>query len=126
MAVVPINAPGGQTLTVNNTQVNSGVNNYTMGSGSSDDIVGRYVVDLRGSGVSMTVTGRARETANPFLAIPYIARYLNGAVGTDAVVSTAITSDSIISIISDGLEIGLNFTSVGAGSMTVDVRPCSG
>jgi hypothetical protein len=105
-------------------------NVYTMGSASSDEIVGRWILDFRSSSFSgsLTIVGRARGSQNAFVGIPYTARYLNGAVGSDAVQAgnTAITNDSIISVISDGLEIGVNAGTVTSGTMSLDCRPCSG
>lgn len=133
MSNIAINNPGKEDSPVifgtGAGQLGAG-NVYTIGSGSSDDIVGRWILDFRSSSFSgsLTIVGRARGSANAFVGVPYTARYLNGAVASDGVQAgnTAITNDSIISVISDGLEIGINAGTVTSGTMSLDCRACSG
>lgn len=75
------------------------------------------------SALSASILVKARSAAgeaqadNPtFLQIPYLAQYLNGAVGTNVYSSAAITGVSIIQVPATGLEIGLDVTyTAGAG-----------
>ena len=87
-------------------------NTFILGTAGQDNTVGRWICDIRAGGgtISIVVKGRSAGSANAFLAIPYTKRYLNGAVGDDSKVSTAITSDSIIDIDSTGLDIALDVT----------------
>jgi hypothetical protein len=133
MGNVAINNPGKEdspvTFGTGAGQLASG-NVYTIGSASSDDIVGRWILDFRSSSFSgsLTIVGRARGSQNAFIGIPYTARYLNGAVASDAkqAGNTAITNDSIIDVDSSGLEIGINAGTVTSGTMSLDCRACSG
>jgi hypothetical protein len=86
------------------------------GAGLSTRLV--HLVSSSFSG-SITVKGRARGTTVAYVAIPYKKRYLNGAVGDDSFVSTAITDTSIIEINGAGLDLQLDCTSYTSGSMDV-------
>lgn len=58
--------------------------------------------------------------AQPWRQIPYIARYLNGALGTDATVTTTITAATIARVLAEGLEIALQLVAAPtAGTATV-------
>lgn len=89
------------------------------GSGS----VARKVIELTvGSLVgSFVVQGRLAGQGGTFVAIPYKSRYVNGAVGTEAFVTTALTGNSIIEVNSTGIEVRLAYThtsgTVGTGTL---------
>lgn len=72
----------------------------------SDD--GTYTVKARPIGSSVTP-----------VAIPYQSLHLNGVVGTGALVSTAITADSMIAVEADGLEIVISRATGTTGSSTL-------
>lgn len=84
--------------------------------------VNRYILDMRSTAFigTITVKSRRRNSGNPFVALPYTARFLNGAAGTDAKVTTGITTDSIIDIDATDLDIVLDTTAAyTSGTMTV-------
>lgn len=63
---------------------------------------------------TMIVVGRvpagSNGVVNNWRQIPYVARYLNGAVGTNATVSTAITGVTLAELQASGLELALQVT----------------
>lgn len=60
------------------------------------------------------------------VAVCYQARFINGSVGTDAIVSTAITGTSLIIVPATGQSIVIDCTSFTSGSMTVYAYPYAG
>lgn len=68
---------------------------------------------------SVTIKGRAQGTSAAFVAIPYKPRYLNGSVSDEIPVGTAITSTSIIDVDVSGLDLQLDATISGGGSVVV-------
>lgn len=97
-------------------------------SGQKQGAATIILVDLRSVSFvgSITAKCRAAGSANTPLAISYRKHYLNGAVGDETFVSTAITTDSIIEFNAAGLDIVLDCTSFTSGSATVNVRLLTG
>lgn len=96
-----------------------GTNVYVLGDGAKYK-VSTKVIQLVSSAFSgsIAVKGRVTGTANTPVAIPYRKRYLNGAVGDDTFVSTAITTDSLIEVNADGIDVILDVTYT-SGTMAV-------
>ena len=86
------------------------------------------VLDLRSTAFvgSVTVKCRAAGSSNPPVPLAYRKHYLNGAVGDESYVSTAITTDSVIEVNAAGLDIVLDCTAFTSGSAAVAVRPITG
>jgi|SRR5262252_2087604 len=111
---------------------NQGTGQYILGD-ASDGIVGTFSVHLynmSGLGASAVVKARSRlEQAYsdnaPFLPIPYLALYLNGAVGAVTYQVAPLTADSIILIPATGLQIMLDVTYTG-GTGRIYWCPCEG
>lgn len=91
----------------------------------SKDFVGSIAIQIvAGTLATLSLTVQARSNAGEastdgvaFEPIPYLAQYLNGAVGTNVYSSVAITGNSIIQVPATGLEIALVFTSAsGTGA----------
>lgn len=119
------------------------VNNYVVGIAAPH---GEYVSTWAIHIVSNTATGSitvscrsgAREATNKaanmevagddiaFVPTVYKSLNLNGAVGTGALVSTAITGTSVIHVPATGLQISLNCTALSAGTFTVYAVPLVG
>lgn len=99
------------------TDIRSGV--LTIGDvyvldDASADRQGKIAFDINygAAAGSFNVVGRVRvpptqATKSPWRLIPYQSKYLNGAVGTDASVSTTITGNSLIVVDASAMEIGL-------------------
>jgi hypothetical protein len=105
-----------------------GANAYIL-SGAHITGVATKVIQLVGSspvGLSITVKGRVAGSGNTPVAIPYRKRYLNGAVGDDTLVSTAITSDSLIEVNVAGLDVVLDNASYTSGSFAVTTKDLVG
>ena len=105
----------------NNFKIDNTVQGYILGNGAAYK-VSTKVIQLIGTapvGFSITVRGRITGTGNAFVAIPYRKRYLNGLVGDDTFVSTAITTDSLIEVNADGIDILLDVTAATSGSFAV-------
>lgn len=100
---------------------------------ASDGRVGTHAVMLVSSSFSGSVTVKARirgsdaatDAVTP-VAVPYLARYLNGAVGSDSIVTTAITGTSLILVPSSGQVPVLDCTSYTSGTLTAYVFPLEG
>lgn len=88
---------------------------------AASGVVGRWIVHVVSSSFSgsITVKGRLAGSGNTLVAIPYVGRYLNGAVGSDASGTAAITDTSLVDIDATGLEVALVCTSYTSGSMDV-------
>jgi hypothetical protein len=75
---------------------------------------------------SLTLVARKRgDTTRPFRTVPYKSNYLNGAAGTGALVTTAITTDSLIEAQGGALEFGLLVTAYTSGYLDVGYTPVS-
>lgn len=68
---------------------------------------------------SYSVTARPQGSSVTPVAIPYQSLHLNGSAGTGALVTTAITTDSMIAVEADGLEVCLVRSGGAAGSSTL-------
>lgn len=92
--------------------------NYDLGD-SGSGMTARKVIELTiGSLVgSFAVQGRAAGQGGTFVPIPYKSRYVNGAVGTEAFVTTALTGNSLIEVNTTGIEVRLAYTHT-SGSTT--------
>jgi hypothetical protein len=80
---------------------------------------------------SISVKSRiqGKEAADASVApvpVVYVARYLNGSVGTDALVSTAITTTTLMIVPATGQNIVLDCTSYTSGSCSVYAFPYEG
>ena len=107
----------GKAFTIGTT-----VQGYVLPGGMPGSQVSTKVIQLVGTspvGFSITVQGRTVGSGNAGVPIPYRKRYLNGAVGDDTFVSTAITTDSLIEVNADGIDIILNVTAATSGSFAV-------
>lgn len=93
---------------------------YIIGGDSSGQ-ASLLLVQLTSSAFSGTITVKARKAGTSLtpLAIPYKSRYLNGAVSTDANLTTGITGSSVIEVDAAGLDIVLD-TAYTAGTMICD------
>lgn len=101
---------------------------YVLGGAHSENVATWHIHLVKVSGtVSLTVKSRSanREAsaATP-LAVPYCARYLNGVVSNDALVTTTITDTSMILVPASGQSIVLS--SGNTGVVTVYARPLEG
>jgi hypothetical protein len=82
----------------------------------------RKVIHLISSSFVGTITVKARAAGSPaataYVPIPYKSRYVNGAVGTEAFVTTGLTGTSLIEVNATGLDISLDTTAAfTSGSM---------
>jgi hypothetical protein len=104
-----------------------GANAYIIG-GQKQGQATLLLIDLRSTAFSgsITVKARAAGSANTPVAIAYRKRYLNGAVGDETFVSTAITTDSIIEVNAAGVDVVLDCTSFVSGLATATVRNITG
>jgi hypothetical protein len=102
----------GATFTVN------AANDYLLGDAHHADVSAMLVELVSDSFVgSITVTGRALGSSAAFVAIPYRPKHLNGVVGDNVPVGTAITDTSVILIDAAGMEIDIDCTAYTSGSM---------
>jgi hypothetical protein len=93
---------------------------YDCGDGGTTG-VSTKIFHLQSASFVGSITVKARRTGSAFtpVAVPYRKRYLNGSVGDDTFVSTAITGTSVIEVNCAGLEILLDCTSFTSGAMNV-------
>jgi hypothetical protein len=70
---------------------------------------------------TITVGARPQGSSAAIEPIPYQSLHLNGSAGTGALVTTAITDDSLIAVEADGLEIVLSLATHTTGSYTASV-----
>lgn len=119
------------------------VSNYVLGAaGPNAEMVTTWAIHIVSNTATGSITVSARS-AHPqatnkaanmgvagddiaFQPVPYKSMTLNGAVGTGALVSTAITGNSIIHVPASGLQISLNVTALSAGTFSVYALPCIG
>lgn len=100
---------------------------------TSDGFVGTMAVMLVSNSFSGSITVKSRimgkdasdATVVP-VAVNYLGRYVNGAIGTDTLGSAAITGTSLILIPASGQVPVLDCTSWVSGSMTVYCFPLDG
>lgn len=90
--------------------------------------VATKVIQLTSSSFSgsVTVKGRVAGSGATPVAIPYIKRYLNGAVADDSKVSTAITTDSLIEVDAAGIDVVLDCTAYTSGSLVAVTKDLVG
>lgn len=110
----------------NSFKIDNTVQGYNLGNGAAYKVSTKVIQLIGASNVGFTIVvkGRITGTANAFVPIPYRKRYLNGAVGDDTFVSTTITTDSLIEVNADGIDILLDVTAATSGSFaarTVDL-----
>src|SRR5690349_21372941 len=92
--------------------------NYDLGDAGASRLSRKVIEITVGSLVgSFAVQGRLAGGGGTYVAIPYKKHYLNGAVGDETYVSTAITGNSLIEVWASGLEIRLAYTHT-SGSTT--------
>lgn len=112
----------------------TGANIFKLTGASDEGQAGGVLVQLVGTslvGLSITVSGQshaievagATDVPKP---IVYRSLYVNGAVGTGAYVSTAITTDSIIFIPGCGMTPILNVTAFTSGTLVAYITPIIG
>ena len=107
MATVQMSGP---KFTINGSNV------YKLGGSSNESDAGGMLVHIVNDGTlsaTITVQGQSRQleiagAADAPLAIPYRSINVNGVVGTGAYVSTAITTNSIIFIPANGMDVILS------------------
>lgn len=123
MALVSVN--GTFPMTTNDT--------FVLGDGSTNEVA-VWELDIVPTGAAtgtITIVGRAANiggvsvTTPGFVAIPYQSLHLNGAAGTGAFVTTAITSRSLILVPASGISVGVTMASI-SGAWTVYARPLNG
>lgn len=123
--------------------VMSTVDNYVLGTAGLlaglDSTWAIHIVSNAATG-SITVSTRSaspmatNKSANmdvagddiAFVPTVYKGLYVNGAAGTGALVSTAITGSSVILVPASGQQISLNVTALSAGTFTVYAVPVAG
>lgn len=110
---------------VKNAHVMNANDTYILRWPHDNSVLGRpytlicHIDDNGSDDGTYTVAARPRGSSVTPVAIPYQSLHLNGAVGTGALVSTGITTDSMIAIEADGLEIALVRAGGSAGSSTL-------
>lgn len=97
--------------------------NYALGD-SGNGRLSRKVIELVvGSLVgSFVVNGRLSGGGGTFVPIPYMKHYLNGAVGDESYVSTALTGNSLIEVRASGMEIQLAYTHTSGSTAGAALR----
>lgn len=110
----------------------TGQNLYILGD-ASDAFVGTYQVHLVSDTFvgSVSVVARSRQPqaatdSVAFVAWNYLNTYVNGAVGDQTYVSTAITDTSCILIPATGVQIALNCSAFTSGTLKAYVTPMVG
>ena len=95
---------------------------------SNSGVVNRWAIGLLSASFSgsVTIKGRTLGSTDTPVAFPYISQYLNGAVGTGGLVSTAITGTSYIEVDASEFEIVVDCTAYTSGTLTMTVRPVLG
>lgn len=115
MATTPVTA---------NSFVMNANDTYVLRWPHDNSVLGRpytlicYIADSSDDG-TYTVGARPRGSSITPVAIPYQSLYLNGAVGTGALVSTGITGNTLLAVEADGLEICLTRAGGTTGSSTL-------
>jgi hypothetical protein len=112
----------------------TGANIIKLTGASAEEQAGGVLVQLVGttlSGLSITVSGQSHAievagATDVIKPIVYRSIYVNGAVGTGAYVTTAITTDSIIFIPSCGMTPVLNVTAFTSGTLIAYITPIVG
>ena len=95
---------------------------------ANSGIVNRWTIGLNSASFSGSVTIKCRPTgtADTPVASPYIGLYVNGAVGTGAATTTAITGTSNIEVDATGMEVVVDCTSYTSGTLTMTLRHAIG
>lgn len=122
MATVAISPPFTPGTVIN------GANDYKLinpNAGTVSRWLVHFVNDTSFLG-SITIKGAMDGFGLTPKPIPYTQLYINGAVGDGTQVSTAITTDSIIEVLADGMVIDFAVTSYTSGSGTLYVKPLQG
>jgi hypothetical protein len=83
------------------------------------------IVDNGSDDGSYTVAARPAGSTSSFRQIPVQSLHLNNAVGTGALVSTAITNHSLIAVEADGLEVAIVRAGGTAGSSALTLAVSS-
>lgn len=121
MAIIQLNGPTG---------VIQSADDFYLGN-ASDSFVGMYAVMLVSNSFSGSITVKAR-IGSPYAAavapvpILYVSRYLNGAISTDGLLATPITTTSLILVPASGQMIVLSCGTFTSGSMSVYKMPVMG
>ena len=121
MAIIQLNGPTG---------IIKSADDFYLGN-ASDTFVGMYGIQFVSNSFSGSISVKAR-LGSPYagsvapVAILYVGRYVNGAIGTDGLVSTAITTDSLILVPATAQMIVLSCSSYTSGSMSVYKMPVIG
>ena len=110
-----------------------GGNTYLLGDGAQPQLASTMAILLVATGLTGgTVTvgavtqGDAVKDGVAAQPIPYKSLTLNGAVGTGALVSTAITGTSLIHVPASGLNVALTIAAITGGSWTIYIWPVEG
>lgn len=101
---------------------------------ANDGIVGTisiHFVNVSSFLGSFTIKARSRlpqadTISAPFLPIPYLKQYLNGAIADHTMDNAAITGSSIILVPASGLAIALDLTSYTSGTGAILWSPLDG
>lgn len=111
-------------------------NTYQLPAGSSGPTspVSRWVIEITNSGTfngTLIVKARLAGNNGTFVAVPYVNLFLNGSVGTGALVSTnlstgAMTGGSLIEVDASEMEVAVDCTSFTSGSATMTARLIQG
>lgn len=122
-------AYAGSSLDTVSITINSS-SDYFLPPGLSgkNNPVCRWIIQLVPTGWTGTITVKSRLMDGNSAAqvpVPYIGLYVNGAVGTGALVSTALTTTSLIEVDASEQEIVLS-TAFTGGSMLATARLVQG
>lgn len=121
MAIIQLNGPTG---------VIASADDFYLGN-ASDTFVGMYGIMLVSNSFVGSISVKSR-IGSPYaaavtpVAVLYVSRFLNGAIGTDGLVSTAITGTSLILVPATAQMIVLSCSSFTSGSMSVYKMPVVG
>ncbi len=105
---------------------------YVLGDASKTNVgsIAVHLVPSTSPAWSGTIRVKSRSREAPSTVthkqVPYLKRYLNGAVADDTLVSADITGESIIIIPASGQSIALDCTTYGDGTMTAYVTKLDG
>lgn len=116
-----------KTVTDKQFTVNA-ADDYFLGNQQSFSM-NRYIISIiddNSFNGSITIKARPQGTSVTPVGILYKPRYLNGSIGDEVPVNTAITTTSIIEVDASGLDIDVDCTSYTGGSATVYVSKLKG
>ena len=115
-------------------KIDTSANGNTLVLGDvSDSVVGTYTLHFANDNAfsgTLIVQARARgkdaaTDAVAFVPINYLSVYVNGGVGTQAYVSTTLTTNSLILVPASGFTIGIAVT-CASGSCTLYIQRIEG